>query len=219
MSDEDVRFWRDWYDGKIYEADKKLGAFLTKLDKMSLGEKTIIIISSGSGNEFYEHKRFDHGYGLYDELIRVPLIIKIPGLRGRLIEDQVRMIDIMPTVLDLLNARYGKMVGNQMKGVSLIPLINGKNLELRAFSETDYLLHYFKRSLRTNDGWKFIYTIDTEEKELYNLKSDPYESNNLIENEPRIAYELEQYLFRWMQSLGQDENYHERLVKDTLSVN
>lgn len=200
MAVEDVDFWRSWYDEKIYEADKKLGRFLEEFDQLGLIERTIIIISSASGNEFYEHKRFDHGYSLYQELIHVPLIIKIPGEAGRTIEKQVRTIDIMPTVLEIMNVNYDPPVERQMQGVSLVSLIKGKGLQLDAFSETDYLLHVFKRSLKTSNGWKYIYSMDTGQTELYDLKNDPQELNNLVEEEKRIAYELEQKLFKHLET-------------------
>jgi len=202
MADDDVEFWRSWYDGKIFEADKKLGEFLKELKKLGIMDKTIMVISSASGNEFYEHGRFDHGYSLYDELIYVPLLIKIPENKGKIVESQVRTIDIMPTVLELLNINYEDSLENQIQGVSLVPLMQQRDdWQLDAFSETDYLLHSFKRSIRTGDGWKFIYSMETGERELYNLNEDPGELNNLIDKEERIAYELEQKLFDWLQSI------------------
>jgi len=204
MTDEDVKFWRSVYDAKIHEADRKFGLFLEEFDKLGLTGKTMIIVSSGSGNEYYEHERFDHGFSLYEELIHVPLIIRIPEKRGHVIQNQVRTIDIMPTVLDLLDIDYDETIENQMQGVSLVSLINGEDLLLGAFSETDYLLHTFKRSLRKSNGWKYIYSIDTEQKELYNLKEDPQELNNLVQEEKKIAYELEQKLFKHLKSMGQD---------------
>ncbi len=89
---------------------------------------------------------------------------------------------------------------------------------MAAFSETDYRLYTHKRSIRTNEGWKFIYTMETAERELYNLKEDPGELNNLIEKEPRIAYEIEQVLFRWLKSMGQDEYYHRKIWADMLKI-
>jgi arylsulfatase A-like enzyme len=197
LAEEDVRFWKDWYDGKIYEADKKLGLFLEDIRGLGLYDNTVIVVSSASGNEFYEHRRFDHGYSLYDELIRVPLIVKIPGIEGKVVSEQVRTIDIMPTVLDMLDVSGGGIAEKQMQGVSLVPLIHGGSLKLDAFSETDYLLYSFKRSLRTSDGWKFIYSLESEERELYNLTIDPLETRNLAETEPRKALELERELSRW----------------------
>jgi arylsulfatase A-like enzyme len=202
MNSKDVAFWKSIYDAKIHEADRKLGAFIQKLEGMDMLDRTIIIISSGSGNEYYEHQRFDHGFSLYDELIRVPLIVRLPNLRGRVIPSQVRTIDIMPTVLEILGIDMDKEVKSQMQGISLVPLMHGRQVTLYAFSETEYLLSTFKRSIRTDDGWKFIYTLDTEERELYNLKKDPKESLNLVQTEIRHAYELEQKLLKHFKSVS-----------------
>ncbi len=218
LTDEDLEFWRSWYDSKIYEADRRFGEFIKDIEKFNVTDKTIIVISSGSGNEFYEHKGFDHGYSLYDELIHVPLIIHVPGKKGR-IEDQVRTIDIMPTVLELLNINYDRSVEDQMQGISLVPLMDGKKMQLNAFSETDYLLQTYKRSLRTPDGWKFIYTMDTEQRELYNLNEDPEEQSNLVDLEREIADQLEQELFIWLNSVGQDKSSHRRIMEKMFEIN
>ncbi|MFH1415996.1 MAG: sulfatase [Elusimicrobiota bacterium] len=216
MDDKDVRFWRDWYDRKIFESDKRFGKFLAEFDNMDISRKTVIVVASGSGNEFFEHERIDHGHSLYDELTHVPLIIRIPGKKSREIKIQVRMIDLMPTILTVLNIPVEKKVKNQMQGISLIPVMEGRKYDLDAFSETDYLLSSFKRSVRTSDGWKYIYSMDTEVRELYDLNKDPGESNNLIEQETDTAYKLEQKLFRWLKKMGQNKNYHIKIQQETL---
>lgn len=192
---QDIEFWRAWYDGKIYEADKRFGNFLAEFSKLGLLDKTIIVVASDHGDEYCDHKGFDHGLTLYDELIHVPLIIRIPAQKTSSIKEQIRTIDIMPTVLELLQINLGKNIKEQIKGTSLVPLIQGKPIRLDAFSETDYLLQTFKRSLRKSNGWKFIYDLKNQERELYNLNTDPAENKNLTESEPKIAYELEQELF------------------------
>jgi arylsulfatase A-like enzyme len=202
MDHNDIDFWESIYDAKIYEADKKFGFFVDELNKLGLSDKTIILISSGSGNEYFEHHRFDHGFSLYDELIQVPFIIKLPGKDGRRIQSQVRTIDLMPTVLTLLNIDYGQTIANQMQGASLIPFLQGQKGQLEAYSETDYLLQVFKRSLRTPDGWKYIYSLDSDRRELYNLNSDPRELKNVVRTEKRMAYELEQKLFKHLKTIG-----------------
>jgi len=202
ISKEDVNFWKSNYDAKIFEADKKFGLFLKNFEKLGLSNKTIIVISSGSGNEYYEHKRFDHGFSLYEELIQVPLIIKIPGKKGREIKSQVRTLDIMPTALALLGISCGNSLTRQMQGISLLPILMGEDLNLNAFSETDYLLQAFKRSIRTNEGWKYIHSMDSEQRELYYLKDDPHELKNLIHDKKKMAYELEQKLFEHLVSIG-----------------
>jgi arylsulfatase A-like enzyme len=219
LTAEDVRFWRALYDEKISDIDKRFAGFIQELETMGLLDKTIVILFSDHGTEFYEHKRFDHGYSLYEELIHVPVVIWLPKIKGGLvIGDQVRAIDIMPTVLDLLGVKVPINLKQQMQGKSLLPLLNGKHIKLDAFSETDYRFYACKRSIKTPDGLKFIYSLDTGEKELYDLKKDPGELVNLLKADPKTAYELEQKLFSWMQGTGQDEDHYKKLLKGVLKV-
>lgn len=197
LSEEDMKFWRSLYDTKLYDADKRLGIFFNELEKSGVTGKSIIIIMGDHGDEIFERNRIDHGFSLYDELIHVPLIIRIPNLKHhKAIEGQVRTIDIMPTILDLISVDLNQSVKNQMKGESLVPLMQGRSMNLDAFSETDYLYKIFKRSIRKSNGWKFIYSLDTNQRELYNLNKDPKEKNNLVNEEPQKVYELEQELFK-----------------------
>lgn len=219
LSDKDVRFWRALYDEKISDADERFRQFMEEFKKLGLLDKTIIILVSDHGTEFYEHKRFDHGFSLYDELLRTLLVFRLPDSPAhKIITDQVRGIDIMPTLLDLLGVKSAGKVKTQMRGASLLPLMRGEHLDLTAYSETDYRLNTHKRSIRTNDGWKFIYTMEDGRKELYNLNQDPGETINLLEKEPRVAYEMEQKLFGWLKSMGQDENYHKKIWLHMLKI-
>jgi choline-sulfatase len=205
LRDEDVRFWRAVYDEKINRTDARFKRFLEAFDKLGLTGRTIFILTSDHGTEFYEHKRFDHGFSLYDELIHVPLIIKLPNVPGgKVINDQVSSIDVMPTVLDLLDVPVSDEVKKQLRGNSLAPALRGEPVAKDVYSETDYRLYTYKRSIQTKDGWKFIYTLENNGRELYNMKSDPGETVNLVEKEPRIAYELEQKVFSHFKSIGSD---------------
>jgi arylsulfatase A-like enzyme len=205
LSSDDVKFWRAVYDEKIQRADAKFAKFLEEFEKLGLMNKTIFVLTSDHGTEVYEHGKFDHGFSLYDELVHVPLVIVLPGSNeGKIVGSQVRNLDIMPTILDLLNINVDRSVKNQMEGVSLVPLMRGDNLNLDAFVETDYRQYTYKRAIRTNDGWKFIYSMENGRKELYNIKDDPQELNNLADKEPEISAELQQRLFDHIKQMGQD---------------
>jgi len=207
LTEEDYKFWRALYDEKIFNNDKKIGEFLEEFKKLDLEKNTIIIFLSDHGTEIGEHGRFDHGFTLYDELIHVPLIIKFPSNISGVINEQTRAIDLMPTIFNVVGFKIDDKIKSQMRGKSLIPLMMGEeNVGRDAFSETDYRDYTHKKSLRTADGWKFIYTFENDEKELYNIKSDPGEMDNLIEKEPQISYEMEQKLFEYIKNTGQDEN-------------
>ncbi|NJD92375.1 MAG: DUF229 domain-containing protein, partial [Geobacter sp.] len=202
---EDVKFWRAIYDEKIQRTDTMFKKFLEEYEKMGLMDKTIFVLTSDHGTEFYEHKRFDHGFSLYDELIHVPLVIKLPKQKsGKVIKDQVSSIDIMPTILDLLDVKMPAKASKQLRGASLVPAFTGKSVTKDVYSETDYRQYTYKRSIITMDGWKFIYTLENKTRELYNLKKDPQELTNLVEKEPKRSYELEQKLFAHFKSIGHD---------------
>jgi arylsulfatase A-like enzyme len=208
VSDEDVRFWRAWYDEKINAADARFGIFINGLKELGLWDNSIIIVASDHGTEFYEHKRFDHGHTLYQELIHVPLLVHLPSSAGgKTVGDLVSTLDIMPTVLDLIGIQADAALESQMKGISLVPALRGKSASREVYVETDYRLFTHKRGILTPEGWKFIFTFaeapDKQNvRELYNLNADPKELTNLIEREPRLAYELEQKLLNHLKNIG-----------------
>ncbi len=205
MRPEDVRFWQAVYDEKIQRMDEIFKKFLTEFEKLGLIERTIFVLTSDHGTEFYEHGRFDHGFSLYNELIQVPLVIKFPGhMSGKTIDDQVSSLDVMPTILDLLNLRVSPGVRKQLRGSSLVAALKGEEVNKDVYSETDYRQYTYKRSLITKDGWKFICTLEDRQMELYNLMDDPGETKNLVEQEARRAYELEQRLFYHFKAMGHD---------------
>ncbi len=205
LRDEDVKFWRAIYDEKIQRTDAMFKGFLAQLEKMGLMDRTIFVLTSDHGTEFHEHGRFDHGFSLYDELIHVPLVIRLPGVKGgKVVTDQVSSLDVMPTILDLLDVKLSPRLRAQLRGSSLVPAFSRKTVAKDAYSETDYRQYTYKRSVTTKDGWKFIYTLEDKSRELYNLKADPGETKNLIASEPRRAYELEQQLFTRFAYLGHD---------------
>ncbi len=201
LTKEDIKFLQSVYDAKISAADMRFGHFVKELQQMGIFDNTVIVISSGSGNEYYEHKRIDHGFSLYEELIQVPLIIKLPQKKAGSTKNLARTIDIMPTILDILKVQT-QQTKNQIQGVSLLPLIEGEEIKLDGFSETDYLLQTFKRAITAHDGWKFIISLDTDERELYDLNRDPNEQKNVIEQNGKTAYELEQKLFSHLSAIS-----------------
>ena len=201
VSTADVRFLMDRYDERILRGDEQLGRFLETLRELKLDGRTVIVALSDHGEQFDEHGGFDHGTNLYEELIHVPLLIHVPSQAPSRVDSQVRLIDVMPTLIDLLHLRISQGARRQMEGVSLKPLMDGKPLDIDAFSETDFLLHVFKRSLRTNPGWKLIYDInmDGEDRdELYDLKKDPREKYDLVKRSPGASGSLKEKLLHLM---------------------
>ena len=205
LRDADVRFWRAIYDEKIQRMDTQFGKFLSTFDKLGLTDKTLFVLTSDHGTEFYEHRRFDHGFTLYDELIHVPLAIKLPGQSdGKVIGDRISSIDVMPTILDLLDVQIPAKARAQLRGTSLSSTMQGERSTRNIFSETDYRDYTFKRAIITPSGWKLIYTLEDQSRELYYLPEDPGETRNLAGTMAKCADQLQYQLFAHYKSIGQD---------------
>lgn len=204
MDQTDIDFWRSWYDSKIRDEDDRFAAFLSQLDQLDLTKKTIIIAISDHGTEFMEHSRFDHGHTLYDELVHVPMIFSIPGFKGGAkINGQVSLMDIAPTLVNILGLKLDKQFESQIRGVSLLPLIKGEKTDGHdVFIETDYREYTHKRGIRTVDGWKLIITMETGAKELYNLKEDPHEIKNVAEANPKLVFDLTERINKHIEEMG-----------------
>ncbi len=205
LRDADVKFWRAVYDEKIQRADAQFRTFLSEFEGMGLADKTLFVLTSDHGTEFYEHGRFDHGFTLYDELIRVPLVIRLPGqTEGKEMADRVGSIDVMPTVLDLLDVQLPQQVRKQLRGTTLVPALRGEPTTRDVFSETDYREYTYKRSVIAPDGWKLIYTLENKTRELYDLNVDLGETRNLAGTETKRADELQRRLFAHFKGIGHD---------------
>lgn len=170
------------YDSEIVEADTCLNEFFDKLKEESIYDKTIIIITSDHGEEFMEHGGIDHSQ-LYDEVVHVPLILKIPKSKGIKIGKLVESIDIMPTILSLLE----------------IPLpfyVQGKNLLNNDFKDPVYAEFADKKLLRS-ERWSFI-MHDNGMIELYDLIKDPKQTRNLAQEKTEIAENMKINLKNWL---------------------
>ncbi len=195
LTPADVAFWNGLYDSKIRAADAGVGDFIAALDGRGLLKNTVIVVLSDHGEEWHEHGGIDHGHTLYDELVHVPVIVSIPGTRGGVkISAQVSMMDVAPTLVQMLGMASGTFAG-QLEGKSLLPYITGAATAGRdVFIETDYRDFTHKRGVRTADGWKYIITLENGKEELYNLNTDPREKENLITKEVAKATTLKDKL-------------------------
>jgi arylsulfatase A-like enzyme len=184
LTAEDVRFLRAIYDEKISDMDKEISAFMSGYNKLHTGKKTMFVITSNHGDEFYEHGRIDHGMTLYNEVLQIPLIIVLPGESvGKRVSSQVRNIDVFPTVLSLVGIPEDSSLRGQLQGVSLIPAMRGENQRLDIFAETSYRYATFKQALITWEGWKLITDQESLTNEVFNLRSDPRESHDVSTND------------------------------------
>ncbi|MBI4707259.1 MAG: sulfatase-like hydrolase/transferase [Candidatus Omnitrophica bacterium] len=196
---EEIDILRKRYDEFILYSDKQFEQFINNLLKKIDMSNTILIFSSDHGESF-SNNVVGHGYDKFinEPVSRIPLIIKIPGVKGGLeVDDPVSQIDIAPTVLDLA----GLPIPEWIEGQSLLPVINGKPLEHRPV----FVMYLIKNpsstksisrgSIAVIDGdYKYFKILEDEKAMLFNLKNDPNETNNIIGNEHVIAQRLQQML-------------------------
>ncbi|UCG25831.1 MAG: sulfatase [Chloroflexota bacterium] len=183
----------DLYDQAIRYVDAQVGELLHCLDQAGLGDNTVIIAVSDHGEEFLERGHWGHvETNLYDEIIRVPLIIHVPGEAGGLTVDrQVRTLDLMPTILELCDcpAPAG------MEGVSLTPLWAGSDADYdgsvaiserwRDIGDVSHIV-----AVRT-ESFKYIWdAYQPDRSKLYDLNADPAEKINLVPDCPEIVRDL-----------------------------
>jgi arylsulfatase A-like enzyme len=177
---------RALYDSEISYTDYAVRSIAATL---GVSDDDLVVVTSDHGEEFLDHDHFGHGVTLYEEVIRVPLLLRLPGARhaGRVVRTAVRLIDILPTVLDEL----GIEAPATLQGVSLLPQASGTtsaNLPVTASLERFPALA--KDSI-TIDGWKYIDPRpEGERPQLFDLNQDPGEQRDLYERQPERAAEL-----------------------------
>lgn len=196
LSREDINHIIASYDGEIRCVDEKIGLLLKELDNMGYGSNTMVIILADHGDEFIEHGGVGHGHTLYEELIRVPLVMKGPSIpRNVQIDGLAQSIDIAPTILDILDL----LPDREMEGRSLVPLIfKAEEVHEYVYSERKtFNTEGFLRTIRSKK-WKLIRDFDTKQSVLFDLENDPGEAKNVKDRYPKILADLELRLSEWI---------------------
>ncbi len=196
---------RRGYDAEIAYVDAEIGRLLAALTDRGLKSKTLIVLTADHGEGLNDHGEQSHGIFLYEEEIRVPLVISLPphlpaGLRVR---QTVRTVDIMPTILDLI--RIDPLgAAHAVQGRSLWPLVADPDPEQPgepAYSEAMApLLQYGWSptfSIR-DERWKYV---EAPRPELYDLAADAKEKNNLALLRPELAAQYKQRLEKLRQEV------------------
>ena len=185
------------YDAEIAYTDGTLiKNLIESLRDNGIYDQTLLIITSDHGEEFYEHQGWLHGQTLYEEQLRVPLIIKFPHskYKGKRLTPKVRLIDILPTVMETLKLPYKTQL---FEGKSLLPVVESKEKEDRTF-----ISDLARKDVRepcpllvsTNHGdLKIIVEKAVEgikSMEIYDLAQDPTEQSNLLQQKRQLGMEL-----------------------------
>ena len=187
-----LEFWSAFYDAGVREMDQLIADLIAGLKEMGLWDDSYVIITADHGEELQEHGYWSHGSTVYHTELHVPLILRWPSVlpAGKRIKDTIRLIDLMPTLLDQLHLP----VVSGMQGRSFKDVIaeHPPARVVPAFSEAVKKPPQ-RKSLSLGD-WKMIVVADQKTPELYNISEDPLEQDNLYAQHPSRLWELSQLL-------------------------
>ena len=180
----------DRYDSEVAYVDHHIGRLLARVKKDH--PRTIIALTADHGEEFGEHGGHYHGNALYEQQVRVPMIISVPGIGGRRVNGWSQVIDLPMTFLSMLDVPAPAT----MRGTDLGPWIAGASPATLppAFSEMDH------KKMVVNQHHKLLCDLSRSYCELYDLARDPGERRNLVTQQPAQRQRLEGQLHSWMAS-------------------
>jgi choline-sulfatase len=206
-----LEFWSAFYDAGVREVDQHIAELIADLKDMDLLDDSYVIITADHGEELQEHGYWSHGYSLHHTELHVPLIMHRPGVlpAGKRIKEMVRLIDIMPTLLDEL----GIPAESGMQGRSFKEIIaeDSPAQSVPAFSEAVKKTPQ-KKSLYLGN-WKLIATPGAKTHEFYNIADDPLEQKNIYTQYPTRVRELAGLLTEQM-----TQNHQLGLKTDTKEI-
>lgn len=203
--------WNELYDACVFVADRRVGTVVDWLRQHGLWDNTLFIVTSDHGEEFGEHGGWLHDQSVYEELLRVPLLIRFPHgeFAGTRIPEPVSLVDVMPTLLSYLEMGASSAV---MRGRDLMPRLRGHAWEpepirvvgmrhnttryYRPWAETRGDLNVALRSGR----WKGIWNESTDTFELYDLAVDAYEQQNVVADHAELVESMRAYARDWLEN-------------------
>jgi arylsulfatase A-like enzyme/Flp pilus assembly protein TadD len=188
------------YDGEVAFSDALVGRLDAALVRRGLKDQTLLLVTSDHGEGLGEHGETLHGFFAYQSTLRVPFLVRGPGIRaGTRLLSTVRLVDVFPTILDLLGLPAPAQA--RFSGVSLASALRGETRPAEPVTYAESLvplLHFGWSDLRVvREGrWKYI---QAPRAELYDLASDPGERNNLASQQASRAEAMRQGLGRFLE--------------------
>ena len=186
------------YDSKLNHTDRHIGRLYNELEKLGLAQNTLFIITSDHGENLGEHEKLFHGGPPWESVIKIPLISVCPRFipAGKKVYCLTESVDVMPTIVDVLKLDFPPR--KTMDGVGLFNLIDNPDLKKEAVFPAE--------AIRTEEFKYFM-------GHLYNVKDDPHETENIIEQQPRLAEELKKRLHKAMRPY---EDRYEKTQRSSL---
>jgi arylsulfatase A-like enzyme len=167
-----MQYVKDRYDNNLRYMTDQVARLVEVLD-----DDDILVIFGDHGEEFWDHKGFEHGHTVFDELLRVPLVIDGPGIGGTEVHAPTSLLDITPTVLDLLDLPY-----DHLEGASLVAAARGDAAALTPLKQRDLP---FGRPLYGSERWGLLsggkkWSTTEGREALYDVRKDRREKDNLL---------------------------------------
>ena len=187
LSDQDREYLISLYDEQIRYADARIGEMMSALESRGLLGRSLFILTSDHGEEFWEHGNYEHGHSLYDELLRVPLVIAGPGVPRAEIKSRVRHVDLLPTLMEAVDPGFKN---DGIAGESAWKYLKRDRGSLPVFAsgtihgDEKYGLIRGRQKIIINTGERekkrrLIGPHSGDRVEFYDLGRDPSEKNNL----------------------------------------
>ncbi len=215
VAEPDRDYVKSLYEGEVAYIDQFAGRVLDALEDQGVADNTYFCFTSDHGEELWDHGQWGHGQALYEEQLRVPMILSGPGIRGQVVKDPVSAIHLVPTLADILKLPAAAT----WKGESLAPLLRG---EVEApptgpifaqgtTNKTETPMH----TVILGD-YKLIRIAGSDSVQLFNLATDPGEQHDLSAEQPERVKELTVLLDTWLASFpsffeAEDQPFNEEL--------
>lgn len=216
----DVRAFSGLYDGEVRYVDAFVEALRASLRELDLERDTVVLFTSDHGEEIFERGNFDHGETLYDEVMRVPLILWGPGRvpAGETRDTPVAVLDVLPTLVELA----GGEVGEGIQGRSLTPLLGGETEGLagrvlfgEGFADESVPMVCAWDGSGPSSSKAIFYGPDLGRVELFDLARDPGETVNVAERRPETVARLREQVLAWQ---AENARIHGRLGAATQTL-
>jgi arylsulfatase A-like enzyme len=211
---DEIAWMTDRYDGAVHHFDLHLEPLLGTLRELGRLDDTLVVVLADHGEDLWDHHGFLHGNSLYDELLRVPLVLRGPGIEGgRRIGAQVSVTDVAPTLLDLL----GVPCDAPMDGASFAPLLRGAPDPRAGAAFGEAVAHGVERKAIRTPDFKYIRSFPDQRRsdlydavllpaapeELYDLRADPGETVDVAAERPDVLADLRARMDAILADLGE----------------
>jgi len=198
------------YDGNLRAADRAVGALRKHLEGLGLWDRVVVIVTADHGEALHEHGHVGHNQQVYEESVRVPLVVRLPkglGRRGVRRQALTSHLDLAPTVADLMGV-FGKGGSDRaFRGRSLLPALFADPPPAAVASRTTGNRPVY--ALRTGPH-KYIFDRTAGREELYDLEHDPGEGRDLAPGSPLLTAVYRQMLGQWLAEVRREARLEAR---------